>query len=238
MARRLIMLRHGQTTYNASHRMQGHLDTELSDLGRDQARRAAGLLAQFDVVRVISSDLSRAAETAAIVGRRLGVEVECDARLRETHLGDWQGCTGEEVDRDFPGARALWRHDARWAPPGGESRLEVAQRAEPVVAELMSSWPAWENHTLLLVAHGGAISALTGKLLDLSAEQYPLLSGLGNAGWVQLTARPRFCPEHPLASEQFSAQTVDDAQWYLDSWNRGADLKDTDNADLGETENR
>lgn len=238
MARRLIMLRHGQTTYNASHRMQGHLDTELSELGREQARRAAELLAQFDVARVVASDLSRAAETAAIVGNRLGLDVEYDARLRETHLGEWQGRTGEEVDREFPGARAIWRHDARWAPPGGESRLEVAGRAEPVVRELMATWPGWEDHTLLLVAHGGAISALTSTLLGFGVDQYPLLSGLGNAGWVQLTARPRFHRDNPLASVRFSEQTVGDAQWYLDGWNRGAGLGGADNADMGEAESR
>lgn len=103
--RRLVMLRHGQTEYNAGSRMQGQLDTDLSDLGRDQAAAAAEVLAKRQPLLIVSSDLRRALDTAETLGTRAGVAVAVDKRLRETHLGDWQGLTHLEVDAAAPGDR-------------------------------------------------------------------------------------------------------------------------------------
>ncbi|KQB86925.1 histidine phosphatase family protein [Corynebacterium lowii] len=229
MTRRLIMARHGQTVYNATRRMQGQLDTALSEEGIRQAREAARLLEGRGITRVVASDLERATVTAQIIAEHLGLEVSTDVRLRETHLGQWQGKTHQEVDGELPGARAIWRHDASWAPPEGESRLEVARRARPVVEELMSSFPEWDDAAVLLVAHGGTISALTSNLLGLHQDQYPLISGLNNAHWAQLTARPHFSPgstdaldTEPGSTPRFDAASVAQAQWYLDAWNMGA----------------
>ena len=102
--RRLVMLRHGQTDFNAGNRMQGQLDTELSDLGRDQAVAAAEVLAKRQPLLIVSSDLRRALDTATTLGERSGMPLQVDARLRETHLGDWQGMTHIEVDAAAPGA--------------------------------------------------------------------------------------------------------------------------------------
>ena len=96
--RRLVLLRHGQTEWNAGSRMQGQLDTDLTDLGRDQAAAAAEVLAKRQPVAIVSSDLRRALDTATALGERSGVPVRIDERLRETHLGDWQGLTHIEVD--------------------------------------------------------------------------------------------------------------------------------------------
>ncbi|WP_018117670.1 histidine phosphatase family protein [Corynebacterium mastitidis] len=227
MTRRLIMARHGQTVYNATRRMQGQLDTSLSEEGVRQAREAARLLEGRGIARIVASDLERAANTARIIGDHLGLGVTTDARLRETHLGQWQGKTHQEVDGAHPGSRAVWRHNASWAPPGGESRLEVARRARPVVEELMAGYEGWDDAAVLLVAHGGTISALTGNLLGLGDHQYPLLSGLNNAHWAQLTARPHFSPGStdaldPGTAPRFDPRTVARAQWYLDAWNMGA----------------
>lgn len=239
MTRRLILIRHGQTDYNATRRMQGQLDTHLSDLGREQAATAGRALLDEPITRIISSDLTRALDTATIIASQLGVEVETDERLRETHLGEWQSRTSAEVDEQLPGARAAWRHDATWAPPGGESRVEVAARARPVIDELMRDFDEWDGHAVLIVAHGGTISAVTSSLLGLEVDMYPLLSGLKNTRRSELTARPRYQPgsrdalddvSHGVESgngatrvgaPSFSPRTVDDAQWYLDGWNMG-----------------
>src|SRR3954469_22136072 len=170
--RRLVMLRHGQTNYNAGSRMQGQLDTELSDLGRDQAVAAAEVLAKRQPLVIMSSDLRRALDTAVALGERSGMPVLVDTRLRETHLGDWQGMTHLEVDAAAPGARLAWRDDARWAPHGGESRVEVAARSLPVVDELITHLDEWgtdeagggSDRPVVLVAHGGLIAALTAAL--------------------------------------------------------------------------
>lgn len=216
MIRRLVLLRHGQTTFNADSRMQGQLDTGLSDLGRAQAVAAAEVLAKRQPLAIISSDLQRAYDTALALSERVDVPVSVDVRLRETHLGDWQGLTHQEVDALAPGARAEWRDDATLAPHGGESRLDVAARSVPLVAELVAAVRDWgadeKDHPVVLVAHGGLIAALTAALLRLEVDSWPVLGGMGNASWVQLGG-------HSAPGAGF-----DDIRWRLDVWNASAQV--------------
>ncbi len=210
--RRLVLLRHGQTEWNAGSRMQGQLDTDLTELGRQQAVAAAEVLAKRQPFLIVSSDLRRALDTATALGDRSGLPVHIDERLRETHLGDWQGLTHLEVDDVAPGARVAWRDDARWAPHGGESRVDVAERSVPVVTKLLDSQPEWgadgSDRPVVLVAHGGLIAALAAALLGLPVDNWPVLGGMGNASWVQL-----------------SGHVVDDAiKWRLDVWNASAQV--------------
>ena len=213
--RRLVLLRHGQTAFNLGSRMQGQLDTELSELGRAQAIAAAEALAKRQPLLIVSSDLRRAYDTAVALGERTGVQVRVDARLRETHLGDWQGMTHAEIDREAPGARLAWREDATWAPHGGESRVDVAARSLPLIAELVAAEPDWGadeegSRPVILVAHGGLIAALTAALLRLPVANWPALGGMGNASWTQLAGH--------------SVDDVDDIQWRLDVWNASAQV--------------
>ncbi|ART69214.1 histidine phosphatase family protein [Mycobacterium dioxanotrophicus] len=214
--RRLLLLRHGQTEYNAGSRMQGQLDTDLSDLGRDQAAAAAEVLAKRQPLLIVSSDLKRALDTAMTLGDRAGLPVQIDERLRETHLGDWQGLTHLEVDAVAPGARAIWRDDARWAPHGGESRVDVARRSVPLVSEIVAAQHEWgldaPERPVVLVAHGGLIAALTAGLLGLPVDNWPVLGGMGNASWVQLSG-------HSADDAPF-----DDIRWRLDVWNASAQV--------------
>ncbi|MGK2854300.1 MAG: glucosyl-3-phosphoglycerate phosphatase [Microbacteriaceae bacterium] len=211
--RRLVLLRHGQTEYNAGSRMQGQLDTDLSDLGRDQAVAAAEVLAKRQPLIIVSSDLRRALDTATALGERSGLQVAIDERLRETHLGDWQGLTHLEVDDVAPGARLAWRDDARWAPHGGESRVDVADRSVPLVSEILASQADWgadePDRPVVLVAHGGLIAALTAALLGLPVDHWPVIGGMGNASWAQL-----------------SGHSGDDEviRWRLDVWNASAQV--------------
>ncbi|PXY27527.1 histidine phosphatase family protein [Prauserella muralis] len=184
---RLVLWRHGETDYNAAGRMQGHLDSALTEVGWNQARFAAPALARFDPGLVIASDLRRATDTATVLTEAIGVPLRIDKRLRETHLGEWQGLTGAEVDAVAPGERHRWRTDATWAPPGGESRVDVADRAAEVVADLLRDKDDYE--TVLLAAHGGLILALTARLLDLPVALWPSLGGISNCHWVELRRR-------------------------------------------------
>jgi glucosyl-3-phosphoglycerate phosphatase len=205
------MLRHGQTEFNVANRMQGQLDTALSELGREQAVAAASVLAKLDPLLIVSSDLRRAFDTAILLGERIGSPVVVDERLRETHLGDWQGMTHSEVDAAAPGARIAWRDDARWAPHGGESRVDVAGRSLPVVAELVDSQCDWGGdepyRPIVLVAHGGLIAALTAALLGLPVDNWPALGGMGNASWAQLSGH---------SAREAPAEEI---RWRLDVWN-------------------
>jgi broad specificity phosphatase PhoE len=215
--RRLVMLRHGQTDYNLGNRMQGQLDTDLSELGRAQAVAAAEVLGKLQPLRIVSSDLRRAYDTAVMLGERTGLHVQVDQRLRETHLGDWQGLTHSEVDVEAPGARLAWRDDATWAPHGGESRIDVAARSVPLVAELVSGEREWgsaaePDRPVVLVAHGGLIAALSAAILELPVANWPILGGMGNCSWVQLSG-------HSEDSADF-----DGIRWRLDVWNASAQV--------------
>ncbi|EHK89400.1 histidine phosphatase family protein [Saccharomonospora azurea] len=182
--RRLVLWRHGETDYNAAGRMQGQLDSALTEVGWNQARFAAPALAKFEPDLVIASDLRRATDTATVLTDAFALPLRLDKRLRETHLGEWQGLTGADVDERAPGERNRWRLDATWAPPGGESRLEVAERAHEVVADLLHGDDDVE--TVLFAAHGGLILALTARLLRLPVALWPSLGGIANCHWVEL----------------------------------------------------
>jgi 2,3-bisphosphoglycerate-dependent phosphoglycerate mutase/probable phosphoglycerate mutase len=186
--RRLVLWRHGETDYNAAGRMQGHLDSALTQVGWNQAKFAVPALARFSPDLVIASDLRRATDTATVLTEAIGVPLRIDKRLRETHLGEWQGLTGEQVDQAYPGERARWRADATWAPPGGESRVDVANRASEVIVDLQQE-NSDAGDTVLLAAHGGLIIALTARLLELPVELWPSLGGIANCHWVELGIR-------------------------------------------------
>jgi probable phosphoglycerate mutase len=221
--RRLVMLRHGQTDFNLGSRMQGQLDTDLGELGRAQAVAAAGVLGKLQPLRIVSSDLRRAYDTAVKLGERTGLQVQVDQRLRETHLGDWQGLTHTEVDIEAPGARLAWRDDATWAPHGGESRVDVAARSVPLVSELVSGEAEWGSNwegapepdrPVVLVAHGGLIAGLSADLLKLPVANWPILGGMGNCSWVQLSGH----------SDDSDSDSIDSIRWRLDVWNASAQV--------------
>ena len=124
-----------------------------------------------------------------------------------------------EVDALAPGARIAWRDDARWAPHGGESRVDVAARSMPLVAELVAHQTEWgadeSDRPVVLVAHGGLIAALTAALLDIPVDNWPILGGMGNASWVQLSGHsPTIAPPFGFA----------DIKWRLDVWNASAQV--------------
>lgn len=213
--RHLVLLRHGQTQSNADNRMQGQIDTELTELGRAQAVNAARVLSTRQPLVIYSSDLRRAHDTAQALSEHCNhQEVHVDDRLRETHLGEWQGKTHREVDAESPGMRQAWRDDARLAPHGGESRIDVADRSRPLVAEIFDDEPQWGaddcERPVVLVTHGGLIAALSASLLDLPVDSWPVLGGMGNASWTQLSGH---------GDGGFA-----DLRWRLDVWNASAQV--------------
>jgi glucosyl-3-phosphoglycerate phosphatase len=187
---RLVLARHGRTTWNAESRMQGRLDPDLDDEGRAQALAAAPLLADYDPALLVASDQVRAWRTAEAVAKEAGLVPRPEPRLRETSLGDWEGLTGPEVDAGWPGGLEAWRTDPGWAPPGGESRVEVARRAAPVLDELAEELSGSDDRqTAMVVAHGGTISALTASTLGWPVDAWHSLQPLHNCAWAVLEHR-------------------------------------------------
>ncbi|MGH3972961.1 MAG: histidine phosphatase family protein [Pseudonocardiaceae bacterium] len=183
--KQLVLWRHGETDYNAAMRMQGQFDSQLTATGLRQARRAARLLAALEPDVLVTSDLSRAGDTAAVLAAEIGMPLRVDKRLRETNLGTWQGLTHAQVELLCPGAIHTWRGNPEWAPPGGETRVEVAGRAAHVVSEL----DADGHDSAVLCTHGGLIAGLTPLLLGLPLSAWPVFSGISNCHWTVLLRR-------------------------------------------------
>jgi glucosyl-3-phosphoglycerate phosphatase len=214
--RRLVLWRHGETDYNAARRMQGHYDSLLTAVGLEQARRAAPVIAAFGPDLVLTSDLRRAADTAAVLASCTGLVPYVDKRLRETNLGQWQGLTHAEVDASWPGARLTWRHNPRWAPPDGESRVEVATRGAAVIAEV----DAGASEVAVVCGHGGLIAGLTGHLLELPVQRWPVLGGVGNCRWTVLE---RFAADAGAGSSGADFEAGGGVGWRLVAYNAGLD---------------
>ena len=195
---------------------------EALEMAAVAARAADDKLATDIVVIDVSDQL--VITDCFVLASEVGLNVHTDPRLRETNLGTWQGMSHSEVDEQWPDARLRWRSSPRWSPPDGESRIDVARRTREVVDELVESSPEWGEHPAVIVAHGGAIAALTGALLELPVEHYPMFNGLGNTCWVQLSAHPRPANPDESHAEPEVAPTTDAARallWRLDQWNAG-----------------
>lgn len=179
-----MLWRHGQTRWNVEDRFQGHTDVGLDDTGRDQARRAARLLAALQPQAIVSSDLRRASETARALADLTGVPVQEDPRLRETFGGSWQGLTVSEIRGMDADAYALWRTGADVPAGGAETRSDVAARVRPAVLEALAPLPP--GGTLVVVTHGGSSRAAIGSLLELPMDRWAVVGGLSNCCWSVL----------------------------------------------------
>jgi glucosyl-3-phosphoglycerate phosphatase len=180
--RRLIVWRHGNTDWNAGHRVQGQTDVPLNDLGRQQAVDAAELLVRFGPDAIVSSDLRRAADTAAALAALSGVPVTYDERLRERYFGEWQGLTMTEVGLTRPAEFARWKVGADDIGGGVETLDDLGKR----VAEALTDAAALGS-TVVVATHGAAARQGIGHLLGWPQEQLRTLRALQNCHWVELT---------------------------------------------------
>jgi probable phosphoglycerate mutase len=180
---RLILWRHGRTGWNAGGRFQGQLDSPLDEEGRDQAARTAPhLAAGLDPggTVVVSSDLIRAADTAAVLTGLLGLPLRLDARLREHGLGAWEGLTRDEVQARHPEQYADWLAGRPVRGRGGEQPADVTRRALAALVDL----PAVE--VAVVVTHGGTSGRLLEALLGLGADHRRIFAPLANCAWSEV----------------------------------------------------
>jgi probable phosphoglycerate mutase len=154
----LIALRHGETAWNAEQRIQGQIDIPLNDNGRWQAQRLGAALQDAGVHAVYSSDLSRAADTAAPFAQSAGLPVHTDPLLRERHFGDWQGSSYTELHERWPEEVQAWRRrDPGFGPPGGETLAEFHARSIAIYTALCQRHP---GQVIAVFAHGGLLDSL------------------------------------------------------------------------------
>ncbi|MFP5461130.1 MAG: histidine phosphatase family protein [Gammaproteobacteria bacterium] len=151
----LLLIRHGQTDLNREPRFQGQIDAPLNALGELQARRLAERLAGERIERLVCSDLTRTRQTAAPTAERLGLTVLPSAPFREQGFGVFEGLAFPEVIERYPQDWEAWlRHEAGYAPPGGESNLVFHAR---VIAALRAVAQAIPGGSAAVVTHGGVL---------------------------------------------------------------------------------
>ena len=154
-ASRLILIRHGESTWNRERRIQGQLDPPLSEHGHEQARRVAGRLARRRVEALYTSDLLRASQTAAPIALALGVDARPMKELREIFLGDWEGLHTDELAQRFPEAWDAWTREPSWdVVPRGEGASAFEARVASALAQLFA---AHTRGDAIVVTHGGVI---------------------------------------------------------------------------------
>jgi probable phosphoglycerate mutase len=161
---RILLVRHGETDWNATGRLQGQSDTPLNATGHEQARRAAQRLACEPLRALYSSDLARALQTATIIGQTLGLTVLTSPRLRERQYGAWEGLTAAEIQARYPEQFAVWRsRSLDFAPPQGETRTQLLTRA---LAELNTIARRHVGEMAVVVTHGGLCYVLISYFLE------------------------------------------------------------------------
>lgn len=182
--RRLVLLRHGQTSWNLERRGQGHTDIELDETGQAQAAAMAPFVAALGPIALWSSDLQRAAQTAAHVGLATGLDVRTDVRLREFDLGARTGMTMAEYADAHPEEYADFVAGRIEVTPGGETNAAVAARMRAALTDALAGLAPGE--TSVVVGHGGALKVAVLSLLGWPDEVWTTLHGLDNCHWAVL----------------------------------------------------
>ena len=170
MVTRLHLIRHGATTLSAEDRFAGAVDVPLSDEGRAQASRLGDRLASTKLSAVYASPLSRAVDTARLVGASHNLEPQLEAGLREIAHGHWEGLRRQEVEQKFATEYEAWETDPfTFAPPEGETGLAVMARALPVLRQIVLRHP---DQNVAVVSHKATIRLLLCSVLGIDARGY------------------------------------------------------------------
>ena len=173
---RILLVRHGETEWNALGRVQGWTDSQLNDRGRAQAARLAARLAATPLSAVYASDLSRARDTGRAFAAPRGLPVLDDPGLRERCYGDWEGLTLGELAQRYPQDWDRYHRQRALdvSIPGGETWEEVAARVVAVLRRILADHPG-PDETVALVGHGGSLRP---AILDALGAPLPVLMRL------------------------------------------------------------
>ena len=169
---RWYLVRHGETDWNRTGRIQGHSDVPLSERGANQMKMLAERLADLSFSAVYTSDLSRAIESAETIAGTSGVENQVEPELREFSYGEWEGLTIEEVETQYPGSLAerVGLGDNAFSAPGGEDTAQVLERVKRFATKAAECHAPEDD--ILIVAHGGSIRALVVCLMGLPDDHF------------------------------------------------------------------
>ncbi|NPA57780.1 MAG: histidine phosphatase family protein [Aquificae bacterium] len=153
----IILVRHGESEYNAKRIVQGHIDTDLTPAGVVQARLVAEALKSYSIERIISSDLRRAYRTALIIGDVLNLPVETDSRIREMGFGEWEGRSYERIfETDYTTFQNWLKNPVACPLPSQEEISSFEKR----LGEFFKDLVQMEEENILVVGHGGSIQGI------------------------------------------------------------------------------
>jgi glucosyl-3-phosphoglycerate phosphatase len=229
-ARRLVILRHGESEANRAGVWQGQFDSPLTEVGVLQAQAAAKVIAMASPAFVVASDLKRAATTGDVIASAAEVPVGYDSRLREIAVGEWTGMSGETVRDRYPAERErhLRGEDFKRGVTG-ESLSEVQDRVRPLLEEVLGRLDP--GGVGVLATHGITARVIVGTLLGLETSQmWHLFGGFGNCHWAEVA-------ESTLAAPP-SFPVVAGATWRLQAWNLRAPVLDHAQGDSPNDERR
>lgn len=184
MSRRVVLWRHGRTAWNVEGRIQGQSDTELDEVGVQQAADAAARLASLKPNRIVSSDLSRAASTAAALAAVTGLEVDHDPRLREMDFGAREGLTWHEAWTRFPAGMRAWVEGDETQIPDSETHEQAGGRLAAALRDHLEFLA--DDETLVVVAHGAVLRTGMCSFLDIPQSAWATFGGLSNCHWAVL----------------------------------------------------
>ena len=164
----ILAVRHGETQWNTAGKMQGHLNSDLTDKGIMQARTAAKNLQKLQIDKFYCSDLARATQTASIITESLGIPYEEVQDLRERNLGVFQGLTRDDAKFKYPDAYRSYKQYPHYQIPDGESFAEQYNRCVQCIESIAKQN---QGKTILIVTHGGILSCLMYKTFRLPLYQ-------------------------------------------------------------------
>ncbi len=168
--KRLVLVRHGETTWNLERRLQGASDVPLTAEGRAQALRLARRLASEHFDAAYSSDLQRAWITAQLIAAESDLALHADERLREPSKGVWEGKTWDEIVARYPDQVAAYQQDREQPPAGGEKLSSIVARVSALLDDLRARHP--NSECVLLVAHGQTLRVLICVALGIDPERF------------------------------------------------------------------
>ena len=166
-ATRLLVIRHGETTWGAQGKFTGREDVPLTSRGRRQASSAAGRLRRLAPAVVLTSPLQRCRLTAEAIAGAVGAEVIVRDELLDGTLGEWTGFTAAEIEAGWPEAFTAWRSDPDATPPDGESFNAIRDRVRPLLVDLAQRY---RGRTVVLVTHAATAKMILAWALDAPSE--------------------------------------------------------------------
>ncbi|MFN0298918.1 MAG: histidine phosphatase family protein [Burkholderiales bacterium] len=204
----MILIRHGETTWNRQGRVQGQTDSPLSALGQAQARATGILLSGESIDVIVASDLGRARDTAAAIAQGTGAALQFDARLRERSYGEIEGHTWPEVEQKFPLTwERMTARDPAFAPRNGESARGFSDRVISVLAEIAA---ANDGRRIVIVTHGGVVGMLYRHVMHIPLDERR---------------------EYALLNASINRFRYVESRWFLDVWGDVSHLEGLEVAD-------